>query len=36
MIDVRGQNVSDATLNALYDDIMQRTNNGVEILFKMD
>ncbi|MSS35719.1 hypothetical protein [Clostridium porci] len=36
MIDVRGQNVSDAALNALYDDIMQRTNNCVEILFKMD
>ena len=36
MIDVRGQNISDATLNALYDDIMLRTNNGVEILFKMD
>ena len=36
MIDVRGQNVSDETLGALYDDIMRRTNNGVEILFKMD
>ena len=36
MIDVRGQNISDAILDALYDDIMQRTNNGVEILFKMD
>ncbi len=36
MIDVRGQNVSDTALNTLYDGIMQRTNNGVEILFKMD
>ena len=36
MIDVRGQNVSDEALDALYDDIMRRTNNGVEILFKMD
>ena len=36
MIDVRGQNVSEAALNMVYDDIMQRTNNGVEILFKMD
>ena len=36
MIDVRGQNVSDEALGALYDDIMRRTNNGVEILFKMD
>ena len=36
IIDVRGQNVSDAILNSLYDDIMQRTNNGVEVLFKVD
>lgn len=36
MIDIRGQNVSDEALGALYDDIMQRTDNGVEILFKMD
>ena len=36
MIDVRGQNVSDEALGALYDDIMRRKNNGVEILFKMD
>lgn len=36
MIDVRGQNVLDETLGALYDDIVQRTNNDVEILFKMD
>ena len=36
MIDVRGQNVSEEVLNALCDDVMQRTNNGIEILFKMD
>ena len=36
IIDVRGQNVSDAILNSLYDGIMQRTNNGVEVLFKVD
>ena len=36
MIDIRGQNISDADISALYDDIMRRTNNGVEILFKMD
>ena len=36
MIDIRGQKVSDEALGALYDDIMQRTDNGVEILFKMD
>ena len=35
MIDVRGQNVSDTALNALYNDIMQRMNNDVEIMFKM-
>lgn len=27
---------SSADLSALYDDIMRRTNNGIEILFKMD
>ena len=36
MIDVRGQNISDEVLSVLYDDIMERTNNGVEILFKMN
>ena len=36
MIDIRDQNVTDADLSALYDDIMKRTDNGVEILFKMD
>ncbi|MBQ8167560.1 MAG: hypothetical protein IJZ96_11100, partial [Lachnospiraceae bacterium] len=36
MIDIRGQSISDASMSALYDDIMRRTNNGVEILFKMD
>ena len=36
MIDIRGQNVSDEALGALYDDIMQRTDTGVVILFKRD
>lgn len=36
VIDIRGQNVTDADLSALYDDIMKRTGNGVEVLFKMD
>ena len=36
MIDIRGQSISDASMSALYDDIMRRTNNGVEILFKID
>ena len=36
MIDVRGQNVSDKALSSLYDNIMRRTKNGVEILFKME
>ena len=36
MIDIRGQNVTDADLRALYNDIMKRTDNGVEIVFKMD
>ena len=36
MIDIRGQNVTDADLSALYDDIMKRTDNGVEIMFKMN
>ena len=36
MIDIRGQNVTDADLRALYDNIMKQTDNGVEILFKMD
>ena len=35
MIDVRGQNVSISALIALYNDIIQKTHNGVEILFKM-
>lgn len=36
MLDIRGRNVPDTNLSALYDDIMKRTNNGVEILLKMD
>lgn len=36
MIDIRGQTVSDAALSALYNDIMRRTNNAIEILIKMD
>ena len=36
MIDIRGQSVSDEVLSELYDEIMRRTNNGVEILFKKD
>ena len=36
MIDVRGQNVSDADLKALYNSIMNRTNDDIEILFKMN
>lgn len=35
LIDIRGQNVSDFDLQALYDNIMRRTNNGIEIIFKM-
>ena len=36
LIDVRGQNVSISVLLVLYNDIIQRTNNGVEVLFKMN
>ena len=36
IIDVRGQNVSISALIALYNDIIQKTHNGVEILFKMN
>ena len=34
MIDIRGQNVSDEALESLYNNIMKRTNNGVDITFK--
>ncbi|MBR2409224.1 MAG: hypothetical protein IKB07_09780 [Lachnospiraceae bacterium] len=36
MIDVRGQSVTDADTSALYDNIMKRTENGINVLFKMD
>ena len=36
LIDARGQNVSIPELIVLYNDIVQRTKNGVEILFKMN
>lgn len=36
IIDVRGQNVSISALIALYNDIIQKTHHGVEILFKMN
>ncbi|MBQ8016989.1 MAG: hypothetical protein IJ258_02680, partial [Methanobrevibacter sp.] len=35
-IDIRGQNVSDELLQSLYNDIMQRTNDGITIYFKMN
>ena len=34
LIDIRGQNVSQNNLNALYNDIMERTNNGIKVRFK--
>lgn len=34
LIDMRGQNVSQNNLNALYNDIMERTNNGIKVRFK--
>ncbi len=34
MIDIRGQNVSDEALESLYNNIMKRTNNGVDTTFK--
>jgi cell division protein ZapA (FtsZ GTPase activity inhibitor) len=36
VIDVRGQNVSDAVLDSLYNNIMQKTGNGVNIRFKVN
>jgi hypothetical protein len=36
LIDVRGQKVSISALLVLYNDIIQRTNKGVEVLFKMN
>ena len=34
MIDIRGQKVLDSDLSMLCDNIMNRTNNGIEIIFK--
>lgn len=34
--DIRARNGVYADLSVLYDDIMKRTDNGVEMLFKMD
>lgn len=34
LIDIRGQNISNADLKLLYKDIMQRTNKGIKIRFK--
>ena len=34
LIDIRGQNVSQNNLNALYNDILERTNNGIKVRFK--
>ena len=34
LIDVRGQNVSNAELEALYNSIMKKTNNGITVYFK--
>lgn len=34
IIDIRGQNVSDETLEKLYEKIMEKTKGKVEIRFK--
>ena len=34
LIDTRGQNITDAELSSLYDDIMRRTKNGISVRFK--
>lgn len=36
IIDIRGQNVSEEMKNSLYNNIMKRTDNNVEILFKTE
>ena len=36
VIDIRGQHVAISALIVLYNDIMQRTDKGVEILFKIN
>ncbi|HPA11502.1 MAG TPA: hypothetical protein PLV73_11870 [Treponemataceae bacterium] len=35
LIDIRGQNVNENTLELLYNSIMRRTQNGIEIIFKL-
>lgn len=34
LIDVRGQNVLQKDLSTLYNDVMKRTNNGIEVRFR--
>ena len=34
IIDIRGQNIDEEKMDLLYDNIMHRTNNKVDILFK--
>lgn len=34
LIDIRGQNVSQDNISALYNNIMERTNNGIKVRFK--
>ena len=34
LIDIRGQNISQNNLNALYNDIVERTSNGIKVRFK--
>ena len=36
LIDIRGQNISNDSLSSLYNSIMQRTNNGITVRFKMN
>lgn len=36
LIDIRGQNISNADLESLYNSIMEKTNNGVTVYFKTD
>lgn len=34
LIDIRGQNVSQDNISTLYNNIMERTNNGIKVRFK--